>query len=331
MSYEDLGPAPDIDTIDTSKMDFGNDITDGNAEPADEPEAKEPEAKEPEAKEPETEGEGDVEEVVEEAGKPARDDKGRFTEAKIPKSRFDEAVNKEREAREAAERRAAELERRLNESARSIQDNQITEELEAQIVALEQKHAELLLDGDSAKAAAVMKEIRMAERQIATSQAETRAAARTAQTLEAERMEATIARVEADYPEFNPESDSFDEDLVQLVLAKQRSLISTEGLSPSRAMDKAARDVAERFLKKTEPEPEPKGLAAAKAQDNRKQEAIKRALDTQSKQPSSMKDAGLDSDKMGQSRDLPDITKLTAEEFDALPEATKSRLRGDTL
>ena len=57
-----------------------------------------------------------VEEAVEtpekdKAEEPARDEKGRF--AGIPKARFDEAVGKEREAREAAERRAAELERRV--------------------------------------------------------------------------------------------------------------------------------------------------------------------------------------------------------------------------
>lgn len=72
-----------------------------------------------------------VKEVVEEGEKPeepARDDKGRF--AGIPKARFDEAVGKEREAREAAERRASELERQLAERAQAQVKTEQTEELE---------------------------------------------------------------------------------------------------------------------------------------------------------------------------------------------------------
>ena len=59
-------------------------------------EVKEPEVKEPESKEPEVK---------------ERDDQGRF----IPKGRFDEAVGKERAARETAERKLAELQATLKQ------------------------------------------------------------------------------------------------------------------------------------------------------------------------------------------------------------------------
>ncbi len=68
--------------------------------------------------------------------------------------------------------------------------------------------------------------------------------------------------------------------------------------------------------------------AAQKEAEDRKAKAVEKALETQKSQPASMRDAGLDSDKAGQTG-LPDVTAMTAEEYDALPAATKARLRGD--
>ncbi len=337
MSYEDLGPAPDIDTIDTTKMDFGNDLPDPKAsaaaaEPSQEELAKQVAAANPGAATDTVEEEEEQEEEAAATEEQPRDDKGRFAEkeTRIPKSRFDEAVGKEREAREAAERRAAELERQLNARQERQAEAAQVAELEKQIEGLESKHAELLLDGDTAGAAKIMREIRMAERQIATAEAEARAAARTAQALEADRLEASIARVEADYPQFNPDSELFDEDLVGLVLTKQRALIAG-GMRPSEAIEKASRDVATRFIKAPEPAKEEKGLSVAKqVKETRTKEAVAAALAAQSQQPASTKEVGLDSDKLGE-KGLPDVSKMSADEFDALPESTKARLRGDII
>jgi hypothetical protein len=38
----------------------------------------------------------------------------------------------------------------------------------------------------------------------------------------------------------------------------------------------------------------------------------------------------MDSDKLGE-KGLPDVTKLSVEEFDALPESTKARLMGNLV
>lgn len=344
MNIENMGAAPDIDNFDASKLDRGDnlivaekapepakvedkvsDIFEGKGEGAKvegEPAAKTDEAGEPAAK-------------VDEAGELAdkgeddkgRDDKGRF-EAKIPKSRFDEAVGKEREAREAAERRAAEAERKLQEGqAAQVRTDQI-EAIEADIANLEQKHADLLLDGNAKEAAAVMKEIRMAERRIARAESDAIADQRVTRTLETQKFDTVVARIEADYPEFNPDSDKYDTDLVGLVLAKQGNLIRSEGLTPSAAMEKAAKDVAERFLKVEEAKvEEKKGLASTQAAD-RKQEQVAKNLEASQRQPASMKDAGIDSDKAGKTSSI-DVNTMSADELAALPEATRQRLRGD--
>ena len=75
--------------------------------------------------------------------------------------------------------------------------------------------------------------------------------------------------------------------------------------------------------------PAQQGLAAAKVPD-RKAEQVKKNLEVQAKQPPSMKDVGLDSDKLGE-KAMPNVAQMTLEEFNALPATTKARLRGDML
>ena len=314
-----LEPGVDIDAIDTTKLDRGDLI-----EP--------PEEKPAEALNKGAEDKGaedvDPEEDVDPTDSP-RDDKGRFAEKepKIPKSRFDEQVGKEREAREAAERRAAELEQQLSLRQGKDEQGKQLEAVDEKLDALESSYQELILDGNAEEAAAVRKEIRSLERQLARYEAEQLAAQSTSQILEGERFNVVVARLEADYPALNPNSEHFDQDLCDLVLSRQRTLMQQEGLSPSQAMARAAEKVAERFLKPSEGK-DPKGLA--KAQEDRKQEQLRKNLDTMTKQPASMKSSGLDSDKLGQN-DVPDAAKMTYEEFCNLPDSTLAKMRGDFL
>ena len=322
MDMDNLAPAPDIENFTTEGVDRGDmieapvvetppddkveDIFEEKVEdtPADEPKAEdEPEDEKPRGKD------------------------GKFVSKGIPKERFDEAVGKEREAREAAERRAEELERKLNATAQQQVQTQQIEQLETQLETLETKYSELMLDGDTAAATAVRKEIRQLDRAIARAESETVATQRTTQALEAQRVETAIARLEADYTPLNPESADYDPDLVELVLSKQRTLIQQEGLPPSAALSSAAKTVMERFGKQPEPVVETKGLGAQQAAD-RKQQQIKKNLDTASRQPAAMRDAGLDSDKGGAAL-TPDINSMTQEEFKALPASTLAKLRGD--
>ena len=47
------------------------------------------------------------------------------------------------------------------------------------------------------------------------------------------------------------------------------------------------------------------------------------------RQPASLKDAGIDSDKAGQDKADLDVNKLSEAEFNALPAAQLAKLRGD--
>jgi len=271
----------------------------------------------------ETLEQSDPEETAEEEPEePARDEKGRF----IPKSRFDEQVGKEREARVAAEQRAAALEKQISESQQTQQQSAKVAEIEAYVGELEEKHAQLLLDGEAKKAAAVMKEIRSAERQIVKAELQQDSGRITAQAIEAERVEYAIATLEAEHPEFNPDSEQFDETLVNFALAEQQRLMKAEGLSPSKALIKASNSVMA-LVNRQVAQAEKPGLA--KAQGDRKAAQVAKNLETQKKQPASMRDSGIDSDKAGHGVEGVDPSKLTFEEFKALPESTKAKLRGD--
>lgn len=321
-NIENLGPAPDIDSIDTDNLDFGNDT-----EPAETKTEEQPEQEQLEKEVNEANG---VEEPKAEDAEPEqeRDEKGRFTgKGVIPVERHKATLDKEREAREAAERRAAELELRLQQTAQQQEKMLRTEEIETQIESLEEKYQEQLLDGNTKEAGQIMRQIRHMERQIATAEAEARASQTTAQALEGERMELAIARLEADHPEFNTASENYDADLVSLVLAKQKAYVSA-GESPSRAMIKAGEEVAKRFLTKAASE-DAKGLAKA-AENDRQKQAVGKALSAQRAQPASMKEAGMDSDTRGE-KGLPDVTKMSADDFAALPQATQDRLLGNLV
>lgn len=259
---------------------------------------------------------------------PARGKDGKFVKKErevpdhVPKARFDDAVGKERAAREAAEARAAELAARLKQEEKSAD----VEKMEADIEKLEQQHTKLLLDGESEKASQVMKQIRHAERQIAKMESDEKAGVAVNQAVEQVRMEAAIAKLESEYTVFNPDSGDFDQDLIDMVLDKQARLIQVDRMSPSKALLTAAAAIMKKFTP-VESAPENKGLAAAKGSD-RKAEQVAKNLDTAKRQPASMK-AGKDSDKAGE--DIPTVAGMTMTEFNALPESTKSKLRGDTL
>lgn len=286
--------------------------------------APEPEAVVEDEKGAKVEDEAEApEDEASEDEEPARDDKGRFAkkdEPRIPKARFDEAVNKERERVAALERQLAELQA----AQAQVKKQEDTAKLDAEISELESQRAKFLIDGETEKATEIASVIRAKERQLAIEESRSMSAQAKEQAREEIRMELTVEKIEGEYPALNPDAEEFDEDLVELVLSKQRTLMQKENLSPSKALAKAATSVMSRFGAKA-PEPEQKGLK--KDVEDRKQAQVKKNIETAKKQPASMKDSGLDSDKMGDK--AIDIANMSFEEFEALPEATRAKLRGD--
>lgn len=251
-----------------------------------------------------------------------RDDNGRF----IPKGRFDEAVAKERGRAEAAERKFAELQA----SIKQVDINADSAKLETEIVELEKQHARLVIDGDHERAAYVMAQIRLKERSILIQQSTNLTASVKNEMREELRMDTAIESLETTYPILNPNDESYDQDMIDMVLGVQRTLIENERLSPSAALVKAAQKVMNKLAPKAQDTGVQAGLAAAKVSEDRKAAQVAKNIDTAKRQPPSMKDSGMDTDKAGINGPV-DVSKLTRAEFAALPAATKAKLRGDML
>ncbi len=256
-----------------------------------------------------------------------RDEGGKFAkkdreDKPVPVERHKQILEKERAAREAAEARAEQAEALVRKEERSVNVQKFEEHIEE----LEKTHAGLLLDGESEKAAAVMKQIRQAVRQMDKIENDEKLTAATTAAVEQVRFEAVVAKFEAQYAFFNPDSEEFDADLVDLVIAESNRLQRVNGMPGSKSLETAALKVLAKFAP-TE-ESTSKGLGAAKGAD-RKAEQVAKNLDTAKRQPASMKGVGKDSDKGGEG--AVNIASMSQAEINALPESTKAKLRGDFL
>jgi hypothetical protein len=69
----------------------------------------------------------------------------------------------------------------------------------------------------------------------------------------------------------------------------------------------------------------------SKAAEDRKTAQVQKNVEAAKAQPASMRDTGLDSDKLGQKNGLPDMSTITQEEYNALPETIRAKLRGDFM
>lgn len=231
----------------------------------------------------------------------------------IPKSRFDE-VN---ERRKAAEAKLRELEERAK-----AQDP--ANVVDFDFKGKEKAYMDAVLDGDVDKALAIRDEIRVAEQalfQQMTEKAEQTARRAAKQDI---KLEQTIAELTSKYTVFDPDSDTYDDDLTREALAFQKTFIS-EGYDPDKALRKAVTYVAKiHDLQEAGAAPAPQGLqaaAAAPAAPSRAQIEAKTRMAAQ--QPPMNPTAGKDVP-----REL-DIMQMSDDEFEKLSPDEIRKFRGD--
>jgi hypothetical protein len=263
-----------------------------------------------------------------------RDAGGKFTKkeksdegATIPKSRFDSAVMKERERAETAERRLAEVERQQGQINRNMDFDKAFDEVK-NLRALERK---AMIQGDDEKAAQLSEQADRLNFQLATARAGDISAATREQTLEQMRMDLAVENIESTYPALDENSEEFDQDVTDDVLDKQRGYIERERLSPSKALMKAVKYVMGRLAQEPVTETGKTGLSNAAKGVDRKTAAVAKNLDAARRQPAGSKSLGADSDKFGQNAPIPSADEMTYDEFAALPESVKAKMRGDLV
>ena len=242
-------------------------------------------------------------------------------EPRIPKSRLDQAIRKQR----LAEQRAQEVERELAElraaQAEAARPKPLsTDELKAKMV----EANEALVAGDTERASALQAEVLAAMAQPQVERAEPPAAADLAAQVE-ERIEfkATLRDVYDRFPELDENSELFDEELGAESVELQRSYLN-RGYSLAEATRKAGEAVAKLYdlQDRRAEQPSPTPAPAKKVQQAKTQEKIAKAT----KAP-----PVLDGRAKGEGDEKIDINSISDDEFMALPESVRNRLLGVTL
>lgn len=254
----------------------------------------------PAGEEGEEEEEGEGEGEGEEEEEPARGNM-------IPRHRYDSAAQRAKEA----EAKLAAYEAEVNKT----KAKDPVDDYEAQLAELDLKQAKLLADGEYEAAAKIAQQTRAIDRKRMEEEFENRSTHSSNATIEQIRLDQAIDTITTTYSVLNPESEDYDQSAVDEVLSLQRAFVSS-GKNPTQALHDAV------HYARIEGTPAP-------AAEKKRKTDVGKNLDTQKRTPPDTGKAGADSDTSGMKDKIPDINSLSEEEFDALPEATLRRMRGD--
>lgn len=331
--YPLMAPADDGSSA-GGAADRGDDFvsTGDDAPPKAEPAAKaeaEPAAKTEAAA---SEGEGEGGEHKDEGLR--AEDKRSKKDSRIPLSRHEQILARERARSEDLARQLAQAETAKQTTA----THTAVAEAETALAKMEQEYAELIADNKSSEAAAKMAEIRKMERGIITQQNALDLAAVEARAVETVRYSTTLERIEAAFPILNEDHADYDKAVVAEVLDLKASF-EARGYSRSVALQRAVKYVVgepkttrQEAAVEAEVRVDKDEVAkVAKDLNARKEDGVRRNIDAALKTPPSAAKIGLDSDKAGGSLNAANAIKLPYNEFVKLDDATLARMRGDEL
>ena len=237
----------------------------------------------------------------------------------VPKSRLDEVLAKQK----ALEKQLDDLKAQKQEPGEAPSAYAFDEK--------EVEYQNLVLDGESQKAAALRKEIRAAERAQLEYELTSKIGESVSQSQQATALQQAASQLEDNFPVFNRNSDQYNEDYTQEVIDLRDAFI-VKGENPVAALTKAAKFVLREYdlVDMGEPAAAP-SLSAETAprldEVAKKRAEVSRKLKAAESQPPEM--PGESSSARGE-KSL-DIASMTEDEFNALPEATLRRLRGDLM
>ena len=273
----------------------------------------------------EGEGEGDAAAAAEDGqGEEDPDDDQDDDKGMIPKSRFNQVNTRMRMAEAELERyrereRQAQAGQQHDKSAEGEQEQPQPEPVD--IKALRQQRAEAMFEGDADKMLELDEQI---EAEIER-RAEARAMAAYRQQQVQTAFQSAVAETIQAYPFLDSQSEHANEDAINEVV-EWRDFFMHKGASAPDALRKAAERVAPNYMPADDGQGQPdKAKGTKDAAQERQRNIIKRNANIS--QPASPNEAG-----RGQRAEDPDsknIEDMSDDEFDALPEKEKAKLRGD--
>ena len=325
IKYETMPGADAIEKQEGDDLDmnfaFGEEVEETEAEAEEETEAEAEEETEAEAEE-ETEAEAESEEVsheseetvAEEIEKKKEEPEKKETKSPmIPKSRLDEVLAQNK----ALKKRIAQTE----EAEKAAEETPEAYDFDAK----EDEYMDAVLDGDKDKAKAIRKEIRQAQRTQIETELTKDIESKVTRTSTANAVQDAASAIEEAFPIFDANSDQFNKELTDEVNKYMTGFISA-GQNPVEALEEATTYVLQKNnMLDSSTGAEIPVLGQAKEQKKRTQ--VSKKLKAADSQPPEL--PGESSAAKGEK--ALDIHNMTAEEFDALPEATLKRLRGDVL
>ena len=234
----------------------------------------------------------------------------------VPKARLDEVLAKQKA-----------LQKQLDEvNAANVKSEEAPESYDFD--AKEVEYQNMVLDGESAKAVALRREIRKAER----AELEFEMRQEMSQTVSQDRQQTALQQaanaMEEAYPVFDRNSEDFSEEMTNEVVELRDAFIGT-GYEAVDALSKAVKYVVKDHDLDQAQESAPSLAGKAQKTDElaKKRAIVNKKLRAAEAQPPEL--PGESSSMHGEKTS--NLSDMTEEEFAALPEATLKRLRGDIL
>lgn len=235
----------------------------------------------------------------------------------VPKSRLDEVLAKQKALQKQLDDLMA-----AKEQVENAPD-------QYDFAAKEIEYQNLVLDGESQKAAALRAEIRQAERAQLEYELSQKMEQKVTQNQQMTALQQAASDLEANFPVFDRNSPDYSEEYTQEVIDLRDAFI-VKGDNAVAALSKAAKFVIKEYgLDSSSEAPSLANKAAPKQADEvaKKRAEVSRKLKAAASQPPEL--PGESSAARGER--AADLSTMTEEEFNALPEATLKRLRGDIL
>lgn len=313
MNFEDEPKEETVEETETEEATEEELVAEETTEEVAEEQIEEPVAQETESQEQTTEQEsvptddGQPVEAVEEEPEVA-------TKAPmVPKSRLDEVLAKNKEMQKIIDT----MEEKPAENAAPAYD----------FVSKEREYQNLVLDGETEKAAVLREEIRNAEKEQLMSEVQNKMGQTVQQDREARELQQKAQEIVEVFPIFDPQSKSFDEKLSNEVMELRDAFIY-QGYGAADSLAKAT----EVTLLSKRPElletgeevsQDPAPKLNQVVQDKKAKANVQKKVTASQSQPPQMKGEST------QNKKVVDINVMSDDEFGALPEDTLRRLRGD--
>ena len=302
-------PEPETETTAESEEETEDETeTEETAEADEDAETVSEETAEVDEEETEVEPEEEVEEPVAEE-KPSK-------KPMVPKARLDEVLAKQKA-----------LQKQLDEIKAANEKSEEAPEA-YDFDAKEVEYQNMVLDGETEKAVALRREIRQAERAQLEYEMRQEMTQTVSQDREMTALQQAAAAMEEAYPVFDKNSESYNEDYTNEVV-ELRDMFMVKGYDAVAALSRAVKYVVSDHGLDEVQESAPSLAGKPQKTDElaKKRAQVGKKLKAAEAQPPEL--PGESSSMHGEK--AIDIANMTEEEFDALPEATLKRLRGDIL